>query len=80
MNEENKLVAREFLRCLGAGDVSALQALMTRDAVAITAGYSAISGPRDYDAIIALATALPQITKSGVVFEIRNVTAEDDGA
>lgn len=78
MSEKNKATAATFLKALGAGDIAALRAVVTDDVVAVTAGYSAVSGPRDRDLILRICAAMPQIMENGIEFEILNMTAEAD--
>ena len=78
MSSANKEIATKFLQALGSGDVEALRSVVSNDVVAITAGYSKVSGPRDHDLILRICAAMPQITQSGIEFEILHATAEDD--
>ena len=78
MREKNKAAAAAFLQALGAGDVGALRAIVTDDVVVVTAGYSAVSGPRDHDLILRFCDAMPRIMKHGIDSEILNMTAEAD--
>ena len=76
--ETNKTLAATFLKALGSGDVESLKSVVTNDVVAITAGYSKVSGPRDHDLILRICAAMPQITRGGIEFEIKHMTAEAD--
>lgn len=78
MSEANKKITATFLKALGSGDVETLSSVVTGDVVAVTAGYSAVSGPRDHDLILRICGAMPQITQSGIDFEILHMTAEGD--
>jgi uncharacterized protein len=78
VNEANKSVARQFLQALGAGDIVSLKNLVTADIEVITPGIGDVCGTRNYEVLMAVAVALPQITKAGIEFKVINLTAEDD--
>ena len=76
--EANKALAATFLKVLCVGDVEGLKPLMTDDIVAYAMGSANISGARRYDDIVAVASAFPVVTKSGLNPNILSVTAEGD--
>ena len=78
MNEANKAAAAKFLATVGSGDVEGFKSVVTTDLIVTTAGYAKISGVRNYEQMIGLTSAFPQITKSGLSFEVLHMTAEDD--
>ncbi len=79
MNVDNKATATRFLQAFGAGDAAALKTLVTADIKVVTKGSADISMTHDYDTIMRLCAAFPQITSSGGIrFEFLNLTAEDD--
>lgn len=76
--EENKTVVRQFLAALGGGDVEALKRLMTDDIVAVQPGTSLLSGSRGHADICAATGMLSSLTRSGIVFNVICLTAEDE--
>lgn len=78
MSAANKAMVQTFLAALGRGDAATLKTIVTDDVMVITAGSSNVSGPRDYNVIMAIADAFTKITKSGIEFKILHLTAEDD--
>ena len=78
MSEANKAIATKVIQALGAGDVDTMKTLVTTDLVITARGHSKVSGSRDYQTIMASISQFPKITKSGIVFKILNLTAEED--
>ena len=74
----NKKIAQDFICAMGAGDAEAVKSMITPDMKIVTRGHCKISVTHDHDAILNICKAFPLVTKSGIRFEILNLTAEDD--
>lgn len=78
MTNAHKEVVRTYFKSMGAGNVELFKSTLTEDYYALIAGYSQISGIQNRDEVLAFVASVPSITKSGISFEIRCLTAEED--
>ncbi|MEU1275462.1 nuclear transport factor 2 family protein [Streptomyces sp. NPDC005799] len=78
MSNAHKEVVKTYFKAMGAGDVELFKSTITEDYRAVIAGYSKISGTMDRDAVLAFVEGVPSMTRSGISFEIRCLTAEED--
>lgn len=78
MSNAHKEVVKTYFKSMGAGDVELFKSTITEDYRAVIAGYSKISGTMDRDEVLAFVGGVPSLTKSGISFEIRCLTAEED--
>lgn len=78
MSNAHKEVVRTYFKSMGEGDVELFKSTITEDYCAVIAGYSKLSGTMDRDAVLGFVASVPSITKSGISFEIRCLTAEED--
>lgn len=76
--ESNKTVVRQFIECLGRGDVAGIETVIAPGIKAVCTGTSVLSGSRGHADICAAAAALSQMTRNGIEFHILSMTAEDD--
>lgn len=78
MSNAHKEVVRTYFKSMGAGDVELFKSAITDDYKAVIAGYSKLSRTMDRDEVLGFVGAVPDMTKSGISFEIRCLTAEED--
>jgi uncharacterized protein len=78
MSEAHKKVARDYFRALGSGDVDLFKSTISDDYFAQVSGYCKLSGRHDRDQVLAFVASVPEVTKSGINFEIKSITAEED--
>ena len=76
--ESNKALAREFIAALSRADSDWVLAHYADDMVMWTAGSLAISGPHHKSEIRALMDGILSAFPSGLHFEIKTITAEED--
>ncbi|XVQ14948.1 nuclear transport factor 2 family protein [Spirillospora sp. CA-255316] len=78
MSNAHKEVVKTYFEAMGAGDVELFASTLTEDYRAVIAGFSKMSGTMDRDEVLAFVGDVPSMTKSGISFEIRCLTAEED--
>jgi len=78
VSEQNKEVVLRFIRGFSDGDVEAIKACLTRDALTIAKGFGKLSGPRPYEMIIATTGAFKELIPTGLRPTFHTVTAEGD--
>jgi len=76
--EKNKALAREFIAALSRADSDWVLAHYADDMVLWTAGSLPISGPHDKSEIRALMDGILSAFPTGLNFEIKTLTAEED--
>jgi len=78
ISDQNKILAQKFLQYLSEGNQDGLKNIMAPGIVAIAKGTSRMSATRQFDDILKVAAAIPQISKSGLNPKIVSMISEDD--
>jgi ketosteroid isomerase-like protein len=78
MTEENKEVARTYLKALGTGDTATMDSILAEGMGTHCRGTSMISGKRERQDVLDFVDRVPQVFKDGIRFEFESITAEED--
>ncbi|MAI78427.1 MAG: hypothetical protein CL917_05785 [Deltaproteobacteria bacterium] len=76
--DENKKIARAFIRAISEGDSDAIQAAYAHDGFAWTLGSMPISGKFSKSEIAQASASVLDVFPEGLQFTIHSLTAEDD--
>ena len=76
--EENKQLTREFFEAMQRGDADAIADTYADDGRVVTMGNTLISGSRGKEEIRGFAGGVLEAFPEGLVFNVLNMTAEDD--
>ena len=75
--DQNKQITREFFEALSTGSDKYLD-FYTDDSIIWTAGHNAIGGTRTKAEVISFAQNILSAFPSGITFNIKGITAEDE--
>lgn len=78
MSETRKQVALDFLNAMSDADATGMDRCITKDAVTITKGFGAVSGPRNRETMLATTDAFKDVVPTGFRPTIHKVVGEGD--
>lgn len=78
MSEQNKEVVLKFVRAFSDGDVETAKTCLTPETTVMAKGFGKLSGPRNYEMIVATTGAFKDLIPTGLRPDFKNVIAEGD--